>query len=69
MLYRKPMNTETFYHATDPSWAVFHITGTPAKFLSIIDDAPNEKTAIERAIKEFQVPTNLRDRLMARRRD
>jgi hypothetical protein len=32
------------------SWAVYHIKGTPAKLVGIIDDAPDEQTAIERAI-------------------
>jgi hypothetical protein len=30
------------------SSAVYHIKGTPAKFIGIIDNAPNEQTAIAR---------------------
>ena len=50
------------------SWAVYHIRGTPAQLVGIID-APDEQSAIKRAIEEFKVPANQRDRLMAQRRD
>jgi hypothetical protein len=31
------------------SWAGYHIRGAPAKLVGNVDDAPDEKTALERA--------------------
>jgi hypothetical protein len=50
------------------SWAIHHIRGTPAQFVGIVD-APDEQSAIKKAIEEFGVQENLRDRLIATRRD
>jgi hypothetical protein len=36
------------------SWAVYHIKGTPAKLVGIVDDAPDEQSPIKKAIKEFK---------------
>jgi hypothetical protein len=51
------------------SWAVYHIRGTPAQLIGIVDDQPDEAAAIKYAIEEFKVPENQRGRLIAQRRD
>jgi hypothetical protein len=33
------------------SWAVYHIKGTPAQFLGIVYDQPDEHATIKRAIE------------------
>ena len=50
------------------SWAVYHIRGTPARLVGIID-APDEQGAIDKAIEEFKVRANQRGRPIAQRRD
>jgi hypothetical protein len=42
------------------SWAVFHIRGTPAQFVGLVYDAPDEQSAIAKAIEQYKVPENQR---------
>jgi hypothetical protein len=48
-------------------WSIYHIKGTPAALLGRVE-APNEETAIKKAIDEFQIGAALRNRLLAQRR-
>jgi hypothetical protein len=51
------------------SWAVYHLKGTPARLVGIVDNQPDAESAIKAAIEEYKVPPNQRGRLMAQRRD
>jgi hypothetical protein len=49
--------------------SIYRLRGTPAQFVGIVYDQPDEQAAIRQATGEFKVPANQRDRLMARRRN
>jgi hypothetical protein len=51
------------------SWAFYHLKGTPAQFVGIVYDTPDEASAIKKAIEEFKVPANQCGRLIAQWRD
>jgi hypothetical protein len=48
-------------------WNIYHIKGTPAALLGRVE-APDEETAIKKAIEEFEVSPALQKRLLAQRR-
>jgi hypothetical protein len=47
----------------EEAWGVYRLKNTSAQLLGIIDNALDEKTAIERAIEECKVPPSARGRL------
>jgi hypothetical protein len=51
------------------SWAIYPIRGTPAQFVGIVFDQPDQESAIKKAIEEYDIPADQHDRLIARRRD
>jgi hypothetical protein len=57
-------------NATPPklyTWSIYHIKGTPAALLGRVE-APDEETAIKKAIEEFNISPALQNRLLAQRR-
>jgi hypothetical protein len=51
------------------SWAVHHVRGTPAQLVGIVDDAPDEQSAIAKAIEQYELLEALPNRLIAPRQD
>jgi hypothetical protein len=51
------------------SWSIYRLRGTPAQLLGIVHGQPDERAAIQKAIEEFKIPENHRNRLIARRLD
>jgi hypothetical protein len=49
------------------TWSIYHIKGTPAALLGRVE-APDEESAIKKAIEEFNVSPAFQKRLLAQRR-
>jgi hypothetical protein len=49
------------------TWNIYHIKGTPAALLGRVE-APDEETAIRKAIDQFEIDPALQKRLLAQRR-
>jgi hypothetical protein len=47
-------------------WAIYHIKGTPAKFIGSVS-APDEETALKKAVVELEIDTKIRNRIVAMR--
>jgi hypothetical protein len=63
---KKPLGERLAGTKAPVRWRISLLKGTPARFLGYIE-APDEKTAIEAAAKEYKIAEALRDRLVARR--
>jgi hypothetical protein len=50
----------------DYRWKIYHIKNTPAKFIGTVT-APDEETALRKAVVELEIEHNLRNRLVAMR--
>jgi hypothetical protein len=51
---KKPTTEPRAAEAQQFSWAIYRLKGTPAKLLGNVE-APDEQTAINRAIDEFNI--------------
>jgi hypothetical protein len=63
---KKPIRERLAGTKAPVRWRITHLKGTPAKFLGYVE-APDEKSAIEAAVKEFKIAEALRDRIVAQR--
>jgi hypothetical protein len=63
----KKQTTPPASAAKQSSWSIYHIKGTPAAFPGHVE-APDEESAIRKAIEEFEVSPALQKRLLAQRR-
>ena len=50
----------------DYRWAIYHIKGTPAKFIGTVT-APDEQTALKTAVVELEIEPKIRNRIVAMR--
>jgi len=63
---RRPVKASSTEPPQDVAWSITRLTATPAKSVGIVY-APDETTAIARAIEQFKIPEAQRLKLAARR--
>jgi hypothetical protein len=50
----------------DYRWQIYHIKSTPAKFIGTVT-APDEETALKKAVSELEIDPKIRNRIVAMR--
>ena len=50
----------------DYRWRIYHVKDTPAKFIGAVT-APDEETALKRAVSELKIDLKIRNRIVALR--
>jgi hypothetical protein len=63
---KKPLRERLAGTKAPVRWRISLLNGTLAKFLGYVE-APDEKAAIEAAVKEFKIARPLPDRIVAQR--
>jgi hypothetical protein len=61
---KRPVNQPSQPASKPNKWNIYHIKGTPAVLLGQVE-APDEESAIERAIEEFRISPTIQKRLLA----
>jgi hypothetical protein len=60
------VSSRTMSAKKDYRLAIYHIKGTPAKFIGSVS-APDEETALKKAVVELEIDPKIRNRIVAMR--